>query len=253
MLEKDLHSALTKFEIALAAVSMVAVSFVRAPYGRHNEAGWGPQVPVRAGWMVMESPAVLFFLVVYVQGSRRWEPASLVLLTMWIVHYVQRTVFYPLMQRGQRGKTMPLLIVVLALAFNTLNAYVNARWISHIGHYDVDWLTSPMFMAGAALFIIGFATNLHADAALRVLRKHGEGHYALPRGWLFDKVSSPNYFGEIVEWTGWAVATRSMAGLAFALYSVANLAPRAKSHHAWYRRTFKDYPTERRALIPYVW
>ena len=44
----------------------------------------------------------------------------------------------------------------------------------------------------------------------------------------------------------------SLAGLAFALYTTANLAPRAVDHHKWYRDTFPDYPTDRRALVPHV-
>jgi 3-oxo-5-alpha-steroid 4-dehydrogenase 1 len=65
-------------------------------------------------------------------------------------------------------------------------------------------------------------------------------------------VSSPNYLGEIIEWTGWAIATWSLAGFSFALYTFANLAPRAFANHRWYRETFDDYPPDRKALIPGV-
>jgi len=74
----------------------------------------------------------------------------------------------------------------------------------------------------------------------------------MPRGGLFDLVSCPNYFGEVLEWTGWAIATWSLPGAAFAAFTFANLAPRALSNHEWYRRTFADYPASRRALLPYV-
>lgn len=65
-------------------------------------------------------------------------------------------------------------------------------------------------------------------------------------------MSSPNYLGEIIEWTGFALATWSLPGLAFALWTVANLVPRAVAHHRWYRGKFPGYPVERRALIPYL-
>ena len=77
--------------------------------------------------------------------------------------------------------------------------------------------------------------------------------YGIPRGGLFEYVSGANYFGEILEWTGWAVATWSPAGLAFAVFTVANLAPRARTHHAWYRKQFPDYPRKRKAIIPFIW
>jgi 3-oxo-5-alpha-steroid 4-dehydrogenase 1 len=108
--------------------------------------------------------------------------------------------------------------------------------------------------SGAAFFAIGMAINLHSDAVLFRLRRPGESGYRIPQGGLYRLVSSPNYLGEIVEWLGWAIATWSLAGLAFAVYTAAtaaNLVPRAIVHHRWYRDTFADYPVERKAIIPF--
>jgi len=66
-------------------------------------------------------------------------------------------------------------------------------------------------------------------------------------------VASPNYFGEIVEWTGWALATWSLPGLAFALFTMANLVPRAHANRVWYIDTFPDYPRQRKRVIPFVY
>ena len=82
-------------------------------------------------------------------------------------------------------------------------------------------------------------------------RSLGEG-YQIPRGWLYRYISCPNYFGEIVEWIGWAVATWSLAGASFAAFTIANLAPRAVANHRWYHDKFDDYPPERKALVPFV-
>jgi protein-S-isoprenylcysteine O-methyltransferase Ste14 len=65
-------------------------------------------------------------------------------------------------------------------------------------------------------------------------------------------VSCPNYFGEMIEWTGWAIATLSWPGLVFALWTAANLVPRALKHHAWYHAKFVDYPPARKAIIPFM-
>ena len=99
----------------------------------------------------------------------------------------------------------------------------------------------------------GFAINQHADWVLMNLRKPGETGYKIPHGGLYRCITCPNYFGEILEWTGFAIASWSLPGVAFALYTFANLAPRAVSHHAWYREKFPDYPKERKALLPFVW
>jgi 3-oxo-5-alpha-steroid 4-dehydrogenase 1 len=244
------HGWAVRLELALAAVTALALTFVVAPYGRHARAGWGPTLPAKVGWAVMESPAVVLFGALFFAGDHRRALVPLVLLGLWQFHYVQRAFVYPFRMRA--GARIPLFIVVLAVAFNTLNAYVNARWIGLFGTYPLSWLADTRFLAGAALFLAGWLGNVRSDAILRGLRRPGETGYHIPHGGLYRWVSAPNYLCEMVEWTGWAVATWSTAGLAFAIYTAANLAPRALSHHAWYRARFPDYPVARKALIPFV-
>jgi len=76
--------------------------------------------------------------------------------------------------------------------------------------------------------------------------------YGVPRGGVFGLVSCANYFGEIVEWFGWAALTWSVAGLSFAVWTAANLIPRAYAHHRWYHHTFAHYPRRRKAIIPFL-
>jgi 3-oxo-5-alpha-steroid 4-dehydrogenase 1 len=242
------YRAILALEFALAAATFVALRFVTAPYGRHERAGWGPTIPARAGWLVMESPAALLFLAFWLAGDRH---GPLALVAMWELHYGYRAFVYPF--RTRPTARMPVLVTALAIAFNVLNAYLNATWVSTIGRYGRGWLTDPRFLAGATLFGAGLALNVASDRTLRGLRRPGERGYRIPYGGAFRFVSSPNYLGEIVEWTGWALAAWSPAGLAFTTYTVANLAPRAADHHRWYRERFPDYPPGRRALIPYVW
>ena len=94
--------------------------------------------------------------------------------------------------------------------------------------------------------------NIKSDKILRDLRKPGETGYKVPRGFLYKYVSCPNYLGELMEWFGWALMTWSLPGLAFALYTLANLGPRALANHRWYKDKFADYPTERKALLPFI-
>jgi protein-S-isoprenylcysteine O-methyltransferase Ste14 len=168
-----------------------------------------------------------------------------------MVHYGYRAFVYPMLLRP--GTRMPLSVLLLGVAFNVLNSFVNARWLAHLGSYPVGWFADPRFLVGVLLFAGGLVLNVVSDRGLRRLRGAGDGGYRVPRGGPFEWVSCPNYLGEIVEWTGWALATWSLAGLAFALYTVANLAPRALAHHHWYRRHFPDYPPRRRALVPFIW
>ncbi len=247
----DTYGWLVVLQIFLSVPTLLSLFFVVAPYGRHARAGWGPTIPSRLGWILMESPSVWFFAWVYALGPNALKPVPLVLLAMWQLHYVYRSYVFPFLMRLE-GRRMPVTIPLMAIAFNVLNDWTNARWISDVGSYPADWLGSGRFLVGAALFLGGFALNVVSDRTLRNLRAPGETGYKIPRGGAFELVTSPNYLGEIVEWTGWAIASWSPAGFAFALYTFANLAPRALSHHRWYRERFPDYPADRKAILPYL-
>ncbi len=251
MTELEIHQAAAWTEIGLGVVIGCVLLFITAPYGRYGRGGWGPEVSNRVGWIIMEVPACLGFAAIYLMGDLKAELVPLVLLGMWQLHYVFRTFVFPFLIRDS-GKTMPLSVALIAVVFNTLNAYVNARWIGHLSSYEDSWLTDPRFLIGALLFCVGMTINHRADATLRNLRKPGETGYKIPQGRLYKRISCPNYAGELLEWIGWAIATWSLAGVAFAVFSAGNLVPRALKHHRWYQEKFPDYPAERKALIPFV-
>ena len=252
MTEPDLHRLLVWAMFGTAVVTFFYLLRRPAPYGRHYAgSGWGPAVSSRVGWILMESPVVFFFGFLYFQGEAAWSLVPLVFLAMWQIHYVNRTLIYPFRIRSERR--MPLYVAGSGFFFNVLNAYLNGRFVSHLGHYESSWLADPRFVFGVAGFVLGMSLNMHADQILFRLRNSSTTRDVVPKGGAYRYVSCPNYLGEILEWTGWAIATWSAAGLAFAVFTFANLAPRARSNHRWYREKFADYPTNRRALIPGVW
>lgn len=250
MSEIEIHAALVQGVFVVAVVTALLLLFVSAPYGRHARGGWGPQIDTRLGWIVMESPSVLWFLAVYLAGDHAFSFAPLVLLAIWQSHYVERTFLFPLKMRP--GGRTPASVVAMGFLFNVVNAYVNARWIGHFGEYAAGWLLGWQFWLGAAIFVLGWRINRWADAVLAGLRRPGETGYKIPRGGLYELVSCPNYLGELLEWIGWAIATWSLAGLSFAAFTAANLVPRALTHHRWYREKFPEYPRGRRAIVPFV-
>ena len=238
---------------AMAAFILPLLFFISAPYGRHSRPGWGPVIPARLGWIIMELPSPLCFAWMYFQGPQAGSMAPLVLLCLYMAHYLYRAFIYPFQMRGSH-KTKPLLTVVMAILFNIANGSLNGWAIASLAPHLTDaWLLDPRFILGVALFITGATINLRSDAILRGLRKPGDGSYSIPEKGLHRFVASPNYLGEIIEWAGFALAACTMPALAFWMFTIANLAPRAKDHLRWYRQTFPSYPTSRRALIPGIW
>jgi 3-oxo-5-alpha-steroid 4-dehydrogenase 1 len=238
--------------LVLAAVVAVTLLFIVAPYGRHSRKGWGYAIGNKLGWVLMEAPAPLTFAVCFFLGGG-FGITGIVFLALWEAHYLHRAFIYPFGLRGG-ARRMPLSVVSFGFFFNLMNGYLNGRYIfTFSGGYGAAWLADPRFIVGALLFITGFVINRQADQVLKGLRRPGESDYKVPDSWLYRRVSSPNYLGEIIIWTGWAVATWSLPGLVFAVWTVANLLPRARANHAWYRANFPDYPPQRKALLPGLW
>ena len=224
MVEERLHRILIWAVLAMVPVTFLYLLRRTAPYGRHYAgADWGPHISARLAWIIMELPAPAVFLIVYLNGKSAFQFAPLLFLVMWQGHYLNRTFVYPFRVRSSGRKT-PLLVVGSGFLFNVINAYINARFISEFGDYANEWLADPRFLIGVGIFLAGLVLNLHSDNILMRLRRPGETGYAIPQGGGFRFVSCPNYLGEILEWTGWAVATWSSCGLAFMLFTVANLA-----------------------------
>jgi 3-oxo-5-alpha-steroid 4-dehydrogenase 1 len=232
---------------ALSGVTFVVLWWLPAPYGRHVRPGWGPTLPSRLGWVLMELPSALVMAACFAAGVR--DAWTYVFLGLWELHYLYRSLVYPFRRRGA-AKPMPLTVIALGAAFNIGNAYLNGRGLTAYATETGAGWSDPRFLAGVVLFFAGFAINIHSDEVLRRLRGSSDAGYQIPRGGFYRFVSCPNYFGEIVEWLGWAIAAATPAGWAFALWTAANLVPRARTHHAWYRRQFSEYPRERRAVIP---
>ncbi len=121
--------------------------------------------------------------------------------------------------------------------------------------YTVEWLKTPQFIMGTMIFIVGMVINLHSDYIIRHLRKPGDNAHYIPMGRMFKYVSSANYFGEILEWTGFAILTWSLPGVVFLLETRANLVPRANSLYLKYTEKFGEEFTslKRKRVFPFLY
>eukprot|EP00889_Picochlorum_renovo_P006279 jgi/Picre1/33309/NNA_008633.t1 len=205
-----------------------------APYGRYSTTGWGVLIPNKIAWFTQELwslaiPALwLAFFSTPDQLKRLQVPANGLLMIMFMTHYIYRDVIYPFRLRGD--KVSP--------------------GSSPDGCYNRPEMDLWLLPLG-----VGMAVNLQSDNILihcdaRVTRKVSIEY---PKGACLNTVSAANYFGEILEWTGYAIASSSLPGIAFAVFTFANLAPRGWKHHAWYNDYFKTYHRlKRKAVIPFL-
>jgi 3-oxo-5-alpha-steroid 4-dehydrogenase 1 len=238
--------------IAIAVILFPIQLFITAPYGRHSKTSWGPMISNRLGWFFMEIPALIVFLAFAATSKAFSNNVVMVIILAWVLHYFHRAVIFPLRIRT-KGKKMPVLIAVFAFTFNLMNGFINGYWFGHLSEgYDTSWFMDPRFIIGIIMFGTGYFINQYHDRILIKLRKSIKTGYAIPQTGLFKYISCPNFFGEMVEWAGFAVMTWCLPSLSFFVWTFANLVPRAIDHHKWYRKTFSDYPHNRKAIIPFI-
>ena len=241
--------------IALALVVFVALRFITPGYGMFYTSKWGPTVGNRLGWIIMEAPVFICMGILWVMSPRSGELPLIVMASLFMLHYFQRSFIFPLLIKGKNR--MPLAILLLGCIFNVVNAYLIGGWLFYVSPSNAyeGWLTSPVFLLGTLVFFLGMGINLHSDHIIRHLRRPGDRRHYIPKGGMFRYVTSANYFGEVLEWTGYAILTWSLPGFIFALWTFANLGPRARSLYGRYSEEFGDEFTSlnRKYIIPFIW
>ncbi len=149
----------------------------------------------------MEFPAMALFATrVISDGGLIRDNIIMIAFGLWMIHYVNRSLIF-LLRLRTKGKKMPLLIVGLTFFFNLINGFVNGHWIGSLSPgYPVDWVYDLRFTIVAILFATGFFINQYHDNLLINLRKKNGQGYQIPYGGLVKYISTPNLFGEIIEW-----------------------------------------------------
>jgi 3-oxo-5-alpha-steroid 4-dehydrogenase 1 len=252
MISREFFDIMVIAWIGIAILIFPVLLQITAPYGRHTKSSWGPMISNRLGWFIMELPALALFSFFVLTGKNLSQIIILIASALWITHYVNRTLIFPLRIRTGKKK-MPFSIVAMAFFFNIVNGFLNGYWLGHLSlPYPASWLYDPRFVAGVILFITGFIINQYHDHLLIRLRKSSATSYKMPHGGLFRYVSCPNFFGEVVEWGGFALLTWCLPTFSFFIWTFVNLIPRAIDHHRWYKITFTDYPPNRKAVIPFL-
>lgn len=267
--EETFHHKLSMGMLWISPITFLFLYFVTPPnWGKTYKTLLGPTVPPRIGWCLFEIPNLYWSVICFFARSEPLPIANTLLLGLFVGHYINRSIVYPLTLNAQ-SKPLPLEIVLSAQLYTNVNGYVQAQGLCQFTSYPEDYIYSPSFWFGVLIFGIGVAINWQSDDILRNLRKgkdkkksdddnktgtkNSSSNYVIPYGGFFAYVSNPHYFGEIVEWTGFALACQNLPAWSFVAFTCSNLIPRAVAHHKWYLDHFPDYPPHRKAVIPFVW
>eukprot|EP00063_Salmo_salar_P052262 XP_014027097.1 PREDICTED: 3-oxo-5-alpha-steroid 4-dehydrogenase 2 isoform X1 [Salmo salar] len=189
----------------------------QTPYGRYvtSDGTPGRTCPAKLAWFLQELPSFLVPMLLLLSTDTQPSLGKDLLLWTFCLHYFQRTFIYSLLTKGRPS---PLYIVFSAVVFCSVNGFLQGHYMLHCATYDDAWQTDIRLYTGG----------------------------------MFEYVSGANFFGEILEWCGYALATWSLPTFSFALFTMCSIGPRAFHHHRYYQEKFEDYPQSRKAVIPFI-
>ncbi|XP_020901370.1 very-long-chain enoyl-CoA reductase [Exaiptasia diaphana] len=183
-------------------------------------------------------------------------------VALWAAHFLRRTMEVLFVHDYRRNMTY--IESIGAPVYYWFFAFWNGLAIRH-----ADNNYKPTFMAmaiiGCVVFLIGEIGNCHCHLLLRSFRKMKRKSYlsmktkhVIPSGYMFEFVSCPHYFFEILSWFGFMLATWTLAAVVFLVASAATLVTYAYKKHNAYLKEFDGlaerelYPRNRKALIPFI-
>lgn len=239
----------------------IALYFIDAGYGKFRTNKWGYSINNKLGWFLMEFPALLPALafLLGIGPCAHKEPISalqMFFIGLYGLHYTYRSFIFPWLLKGK--SKMPLAIILMGAIFNLINSTLIGAfivWFPKPGYADFTAYAAQWnFIPGLLIFFLGMYTHMKSDHIIRNLRKPGDTNHYLPKGGMFDYVTSANYFGELLEWTGFALLLNNPAGWMFVWWTAANLVPRAHAIHRKYREEFGNEAVgNRKRIIPFLY
>ena len=183
-------------------------------------------------------------------------------MAFWELHFMRRTLEVLFVHQYKRR--MPIVESIGAPVYYWFFAIWIAWSMRPESGYEQSFLA--LVILGSIIFFIGETGNCVCHIQLRKFRDEKRPTYmssasrhVLPHGLLFNQVSCPHYFYEILSWTGFFLATWTLAAVLFLLATIITLVVYARKKHKAYLQEFdgKDgselYPANRTALIPFIY
>ena len=218
-----------------------------------------PVIPSRISWIFQECPCVFVTIFYLIVAHSDITFRRLLVILPFLIHYIHRTFIFPFVIHS--SKNNPLEITLMAFTFCFFDAIMINRSIFYYIDYESNFWIYYIF--GITTFVCGMYINIYSDYSMIKQRNENKDQsigskYIIPRGFMYELISCPNYFGELTEWLGFFVLSNSFSGLVFFVSTFANLFPRALQYHEWYKNKFKEEFSNdeelasRKAIIPFM-
>lgn len=120
---------------------------------------------------------------------------------------------------------------------------------------NVDQSTNETNLFSLILFVIASSAQNLVHRVLAESRRQTKTIYSIPRGcFLFEFVSCPNYLAEILIYVAFFLQSqKTLPMTCLTIWVLVNQSISALLAHRWYIEKFgTDYPSKRRALLPFL-
>eukprot|EP01100_Stratorugosa_tubuloviscum_P010466 TRINITY_DN449_c1_g1_i1.p1 TRINITY_DN449_c1_g1~~TRINITY_DN449_c1_g1_i1.p1 ORF type:complete len:295 (-),score=107.96 TRINITY_DN449_c1_g1_i1:75-959(-) len=216
----------------------------------------GPQISWRTVFIVEYLGPLLIYPFFFLQPSfiyyglpkSEMQLVQQIALVCWSFHYFKRE-FETIFIHRFSHSTMPIFNIFKNSGYYWGSCALVAYFVNH------PLFTSPKLLntqIGLAIFILCEIGNFICHVQLRNLRSEGTTERKIPRGFLFNLVSCPNYTFEILAWVGFSIMTQTLTAYLFTLIGACQMIVWAIQKHKRYTTEFKDYPRSRKIIFPFI-
>jgi very-long-chain enoyl-CoA reductase len=142
---------------------------------------------------------------------------------------------------------------------NSAHYWLLSGVVMAYGMYCTSWSTGPsnqiLNASGLALYGLGEMLNLQIHLTLQSKRSAGGKERWMPEGMLFDLVTCPNYFTEIIAWIGmFMLSGFNWSFVPFLVAALGQMGIWAKQKERRYRDEFgAKYQKKRYCMFPGIW
>ena len=166
----------------------------------------------------------------------------------WVFHYAKR-IFETFFVHKFSHSTMPVRNLVKNCSYYWGFAALVSYFVNSPSASGTSSSRSLYIYVCFTLAMLCQVLNLYCHVALTRLRKPGETAYKIPRGFLFDVVTCPNYTTEVMGWFFFNVGTRgTIMGVAFMMAGAVQMYQWAVAKHKRLNKIFDG--KEGRAKYP---
>ncbi|MBL8102222.1 MAG: DUF1295 domain-containing protein [Anaerolineales bacterium] len=230
--------------LALAAISVGPLEYFGRAMMAYSKFRPASGISTRAGMVILYSAPLAALVVSALSYLSSPTTIQWIVFASVFIHFAKR-VLESLFLHKYSGP-ISLFTTLMIAGFYSLAAFI-IGWLNRTPLQSMD----TWFYLGMAFFVLGIIGNFIQHKKLSDLRKDSM-EYKIPSGGLFDYVVCPHYLFEIITWLGIFLLSRHLGTFLVLLFIAAYLSTRSIRTLAWYREKFKDFPADRKGIIPFV-